>query len=126
MELMKQFKCRIWNTKQNIMLKPDDDIMLSTDGKVLTSVYKFLNRKDCIILLYTGLKDKNGKEIYEGDIIQKGKEINGWIEYENGGFHCVMYNKGGAKVQCFHLSLCLDEFEVIGKIYENPELIKKC
>ena len=78
-----------------------------------------------IINQYTGLKDKNGEEIYEGDILQKGKNVNGFVEYENGGYHCVIYTKQNAKKQCFHLSLMTREYEVKGNIYENPELMEK-
>lgn len=94
------------------------------------------------IMQYTGLKDKNGKEIYEGDIlrgskypfISEGKEnyyaLIQWSE-DNAGFYsypiiCSDRVRGGA---------CEDHvfedgqnsaktFEIIGNIYENPELIK--
>ena len=113
---MRQFKFRAWDTKLKKMylnVEVGKEWECNKEGVVIV---KFMQ--------HTGLKDKNGKEIFEGDIIQKRDKINGWIEYENGGFHCVKYNKGGAKVQGFHLSLCVDEFEIIGNIYENSELIK--
>ena len=69
------------------------------------------------LMQYTGLKDKNGKEIYEGDVIHSPEAIVidspklDWeVKWER--HYWTPFNKWG-----------LYEFEIIGNIYENPELL---
>ena len=71
-----------------------------------------------ILMQFTGLKDKNGKEIYESFIIKKGgsKFV---IEFRDGGFEMV-----GIKIICVaRLCSSYRDIEIIGNIYENPELL---
>jgi len=72
------------------------------------------------VMQYTGLKDKNGREIYEGDVIG-GRNPDGVndplyapteVEYKNGMFRCKYWG-----------FLIDDRCEVIGNIHENPELL---
>lgn len=81
-------------------------------------------RSDIILMQYTGLKDKNGKEIYDGDIVKAtstGNQI-GIIEMENGCWN-ANYEKGTGNI-IWPLALRLHLDEVIGNIYENPELLE--
>ncbi len=75
-------------------------------------------RSDLILMQFTGLKDKNGKEIYEGDIV-KTPAMLGEIEYRESevGFKLVEMGNGYYG-EDFHLHSPL---EVIGNIYENPD-----
>ena len=72
---------------------------------------------------YTGLKDKNGKEIYEGDILSGDAYATTWEVFYNE--HKSAFDVKGASgylpawMSTFTLGL-----EVIGNIYENPELLR--
>jgi hypothetical protein len=76
-----------------------------------------------IIMQYTGLKDKNGVEIYENDII-KGFFETEVVNYDFEGR--VVYGGGQFYVESADFPLdAYDEFEVIGNIHENPELLSE-
>ena len=70
------------------------------------------------VMDFTGLHDKNGKEIYEGDVVQYSYNdyetlLKSPVEYHEGAFYPVCEIPEEAR-----------HFEVIGNIYENPELLK--
>ena len=81
---------------------------------------------------YTGLKDKNGKRIFEGDIVQyherqfdgKDAPVCGVVIYTEGGFAVGAYFLNNWLWDSVHGNVQLRDVEVIGNIHDNPELLK--
>ena len=72
---------------------------------------------------YTGLKDKNGKEIYEGDIVNI-QGIKYYVDFEFGGFWFNNDNRKWKANRPFTHFQEINDAEVIGNIHENPELLE--
>lgn len=79
----------------------------------------------CQLMQYTGLKDKNGKKIYEGDIVKYDKHTILQIEWLDGEacFHYKYLKSRPNVVEDIRMYRSDEEWKVIGNIYENPELL---
>ena len=75
---------------------------------------------------YTGLTDKNGKKIFEGDIVLfpwgEKREVFS-VEFVEGEFEAIPKRKS-TDIWCIRIGSYAPEFEVIGNIHDNPELLK--
>ena len=85
----------------------------------------FENFNSIELLQYTDLKDKNGKEIYEGDIVFESFGENYYkVIFENGSFRAEF--KGDFEEYSLDLiDVVAQSCEVVGNIYENPELMEE-
>jgi hypothetical protein len=99
-----------------------------SDALTLEDIFVAAERQKCIIQQYTGIKDKNGKEIYEGDICNAGM-VTGSIDFIIGGFSLasnplIEFLPKDACVFSPDFDPSWIDVEVIGNIFENPELLK--
>ena len=120
-------KFRAWDKNTNDMVNVKT-IDLEKDGSIGCIVdYNGINLdvSECILMQSTGLKDKNGVEIFEGDVlyyIPFESHINDSIVvFEKGSFCKKMLRNGKLTSVKFIDS---EEYEVIGNIHENPELLE--
>lgn len=79
--------------------------------------------KENTLMQYTGLKDKNGKEIYEGDIMTSDSKSQSLkVVFESGGF--CFANDLASGSDRLHPDR-VGRLQIIGNIYEHPELLKQ-
>lgn len=132
---MREIKFRAWDKLKKIMLNNVEGMHFDISESGVEQIYALSTSKEfelnwrpiniIELMQYTGLKDKNGKEIYEGDIVRwyevpveniiSGsvywhKSLGTWFIKSIIEYHLGLVNMGGC--------------EVIGNKFENPELIK--
>ena len=130
---MREIRFRIWDDKRKEWVHDTEhavnllgetiimgEILRRPDDKFVT----LEEMNDLVVMQYTGLKDKNGKEIYEDDIICDGHSLKARVVWDAEwaawgtlyGPNPAGYTRGR------HIDESWATYEVIGNIYENPEL----
>ncbi|MFA1744132.1 YopX family protein [Fusobacterium animalis] len=124
---MKEFKMKAWLKKENKMVSiigidlNYQYIRYSDDGNLFKDDYKIAEFKDIELLQFTGAKSKAGQEVYEADVIKFNDgidDIYGLISYDDeDAVYCVSYENVTE-----HLLNMAGDFEIVGNIFENPDL----
>ena len=127
---MSDIKYRVWNNLlknylpgDSVCILPNGDIVLYNIAAMIAA-YKRpsdMLEGENIVERWTGLKDKNGVGIYEGDILidDTGEPIEYWV---------VKFSEGGFIGECAGVAEPLFELtnlEVVGNIHKNPELLEE-
>jgi hypothetical protein len=122
---MRELRLRVFDKQSREYVRPDYGLVgfcYPLDGRVEVLDCNGDILPNCIIEQYTGLKDKNGKEIYEGDIVDDGYSRICKIRWSEkyAGFKAVNENDGYGT----NIWFVSKYGEVIGNIHENPELLE--
>ncbi len=128
---MREIKFRAWDTKLKCMsmvtLMDFTEWWVRDEHSGERNSFKNEETDRHILMQFTGLKDKNGKEIYEGDIV---KTFAKWIsEICFGPFQSHMSGELNIGFYCKNangttrpMSTISSEYEIIGNVHQNPEL----
>ena len=121
---MREIKFRAWDKKRKIWININD-FCIENNKPHITNLEHDSEDKDLILLQFTGIKDKNRKEIYEGDILEVNnpmpeKRIVYWNDFNSGFETYKIVGKEKIKMS-FHKNM---RPKVIGNKFENPELLK--
>ena len=133
-----RFKFRFWNTKIKCMYEDTGLTSLGVNGSIKSAL-----KNNYVIMQSTGLKDKHGKLIYEGDIVNvyvsSEKLYRYQVKFEIGSFMLVsneeifdfpnkwndnVYPLSQLYFEYENEDYCIEQLEVIDNIYENPELLE--
>lgn len=127
---MKEIKFRIWIKNENKMIKISFDNKTAKNQVVPNKSNKIYGLDDIELMHYTGFKDKNGIEIYEGDIVELSRCDNNYCSLKSGEFGIVRFKFGKMMIEPENMKSCcclMGNFSnclVVGNIYENKELLR--
>lgn len=115
---MREIKFRAWHEASKIMF--ENGFNLNLDGEFIEhekeGVFYFKGNNMVQLLQFTGQKDKNGRKIFEGDFCTS-------VEFEDTGE--IIFSNAGFSLNWMPLDVYKNsDIEVLGNIYENPELLK--
>ena len=119
---MREIKFRAWDKLNKEMFNVE--IMDFQERKVYKDTVSYRKFNDIELMQYTGLKDKNNKEIYEGDIVKlRANHGIGVVKYYDEWGAFVVESVKFKPSVVLGISYYKEEIEILGNIYENPELL---
>ena len=126
--MTREIKVKFWNGKKmsqsyeliDLLYEGVPSILANSNGELDTNPKKL---EKIITLEWTGLKDKNGKEIYEGDIVKSSDKEIGVVLWEQESVSYLLSQSDDIDDNHWSDGLLDGEWKIIGDIYENPELL---
>jgi uncharacterized phage protein (TIGR01671 family) len=147
--MLREIKFRAWNTQSKMMVDLKSITPMALDEKLEIDGLFIPFTETLKLMQYAGLKDKNGKEIYEGDIVKFNNndidlsqicfgefpvydmETEEVTDTAHGWYAKVIFTDGLSRLEPFCYDRVINtqwigtlDIEVIGNIYENPELLE--
>lgn len=122
---MREIKFRAWNKVKSEMTQNLTLMQIGNGyGGLSFNQHGQADERFCYLMQYTGLKDINGKEIYEGDIIETS-DGNCFVRYDEATTSYEVVFEDEAVISLWEAAVYGSEkVEVIGNIYENQDLLK--
>jgi uncharacterized phage protein (TIGR01671 family) len=126
---MREIKFRAWDKEYNVMSEVTEIFFDSKVVKIQRIMpSKWLNIylqifNNIELMQYTGLKDKNGKEIYEGDILHCEGHWNLYTVWDEENARFAFLCTDWVVTQGHPIQPHISSYAIIGNIYENPELL---
>lgn len=129
---MREIKFRAWDVEEKCWIPQELFTVSALGGKKKILTYEENEDRwipetiPFVLMQYTGIKDKNGKEIYEGDIVKfkddtRGVDIIATVQYSGSSYRLKNKSYGiGRPIDEWETK----EIEIIGNIYENPEIVR--
>jgi len=123
---MREIKFRVWNKKEKKWESGGIAMDLKGDCEICwTEFGELMERAENVILCqYTGLKDKNDKEIYEGDIVRyQILQKNYWVKWDGHNAKFFACGKSNDFDSGSYRASAFKQMEIIGNIWENGDLL---
>lgn len=126
--MSREIKFRVWDNQENTMFYNEDILNIQFAEnfiRIENEKYAFNSFLDEVILMqYIGLKDCNGKEIYEGDIVEDNFGDRYEVVFEDYKFNLKDFYCGCFDIPNDGFSELRDKLKIIGNIYEDGDLME--
>ena len=114
---MREIKFKVWNTIDKCFVSPKTPVFFACLQEAMngSKYYKAIQ--------YTSLKDKDGVETYEGDVLASEGECRSVVKFGGGSF-CIQHITKWISPWLPMRGITMYRYSVVGNIYENPELLE--